>query len=241
MSLTKVPFLAASAVGVYVAHTPPQPKVPPTARPKTVTSYERVFSSLIRFYTGSFKVCLYSAWGSLETCVILASRFPTHPLSQMILDALVPHPLYNTGRIGFSPIFLVGCSIATLGGFIRYKCYRELGRLFTYEVTIQQNHQLVTTGPYAYVRHPGYTSVIASCVGMGVCLASPGSWLKECGVFDTFAGKIAVWLYVGYTVWGAVSAVARTSLEDRLMKEQFGEDWNKWAQNVPYRLIPYVF
>ncbi|KAF9815215.1 hypothetical protein IEO21_04732 [Rhodonia placenta] len=227
-------------VGVYVALTPPQPKVPPTARPKDVTSYERAFSSLVRFYTGSFKI-LTSIGGSLEICVILASRFSTHPLSQKILEALVPNPLYNTSNIRFSPIFLIGCSVATLGGFIRYKCYREFGRLFKYEVTIQQNHRLITTGPYAYVRHPGYASLIASCVGMGICLVSPGAWLKECGVLNTLAGKIAVWLYVGYTVWGAVSAVARTSLEDRLMKEQFGEDWNKWAQRVPYRLIPYVF
>lgn len=116
MSLTKVPFLTASAVGVYVAQTPPQPKVPPTARPKTVTSYERVFSSLARSFAGSLKI-LAGVGGSLEICVILASRFPIHPLSQKILDALVPHPLDNTGRIGFSPIFLVGCSIATLGGF----------------------------------------------------------------------------------------------------------------------------
>ncbi|EED81358.1 predicted protein [Postia placenta Mad-698-R] len=158
----------------------------------------------------------------------------------MILEILVPNPIYNTSSIRFSPIFLVGCSIATLGGFIRYKCYRELGRLFTYEVTIQQNHQLVTTGPYAYVRHPSYASVIASWAGMAVCLASPGSWLKECGVLKTLAGKTAAWLYVGYGVWGTVTAVARTSLEDRLMKEQFGGEWNKWAQNVPYRLIPRV-
>ncbi|EED80060.1 predicted protein, partial [Postia placenta Mad-698-R] len=129
--------------------------------------------------------------------------------------------------------FLIRASIATLGGFICYKCHYELGRLFTYEVTIQQNHQLVTTGPYAYVRHLSYTSIIVSYVGMGVCLASPGSWLKECRVLDTFAGKIAVCLYVVYTLWGTVTVVARTSLEDRLMKEQFGGEWNKWAQNVP--------
>ncbi|KAF9803652.1 hypothetical protein IEO21_09601 [Rhodonia placenta] len=121
MSLTKVPFLAASTIGAYVVLTPPQPKASTTVRPKNVTSYERFFSSIVRFYTGSFKI-LTSIGGSLEICVILASRFPAHPLSQMILEALVPHPLHNTSNIGFSPVFLIGCSVATLGGFIHYKC-----------------------------------------------------------------------------------------------------------------------
>lgn len=62
MSLTKVPFLAASTIGAYVVLTPPQPKASTTVRPKNVTSYERFFSSIVRFYTGSFKVCLCFAW-----------------------------------------------------------------------------------------------------------------------------------------------------------------------------------
>ncbi|OSX57350.1 hypothetical protein POSPLADRAFT_1156904 [Postia placenta MAD-698-R-SB12] len=241
MCLSKIPFLVAGTIGAYITLTPPHPQASPTEYPRNVTAYERIlFSSAARFCAGNLKL-LSGVGGLLEICVILASRWPTHPLSRKVLEALVPGSLYRTNKIGYSAAFLLGCSIAVIAGFVRYKCYRELERLYTFELTIQQDHRLVTTGLYAYVRYLSYTSGIACSVGLGVCLASSGSWLKECGVLDTFAGKFAAWLYVGYTLWGTVAFVIRAPLEDALMKEQFGEEWNKWAQRVPYRLIPYVF
>lgn len=150
-------------------------------------------------------------------------------------------PVTLTGRIALSPAFLVGCAFATAGGYIRYWCYRTLGRFFTYEVTIRDDHLLVTSGPYAWVRHPAYTSAIACCVGMGVCCASPGSWMKECGILNSNEGKIAAGLYVAMVLWGSVSAIARIPLEDGLLKSRFGAQWDEWAKKVPYRLIPYIF
>jgi len=32
-----------------------------------------------------------------------------------------------------------------------------LGRFFTFRVSIQEGHRVVATGPYRFVRHPGYT------------------------------------------------------------------------------------
>ena len=38
---------------------------------------------------------------------------------------------------------------------IRFQCYRELGKQFTTQVTLEI-HKLITTGPYSYVHHPAY-------------------------------------------------------------------------------------
>lgn len=40
-----------------------------------------------------------------------------------------------------------------------------LGRNWSGRVIIQDNHQLVTRGPYAYVRHPLYTGIIVAMTG----------------------------------------------------------------------------
>lgn len=210
MSLVKIPFIAAGTLGTYACLTPPQPKVSAAERPKDATTWERVFSATVRFYVGSRSPqALACSGGILEIAVILASRFPAHPLSQKILRSLVRGHISLTGRIDFSPLFFAGCGLAAIGGFIRYQCYRTLGRFFTYEVTIRNDHQLITEGPYGWVRHPSYTSGIACCVGLGICYGSAGSWLRECRILETLGGKVASWLYVAFVVYGTASLVVR--------------------------------
>jgi protein-S-isoprenylcysteine O-methyltransferase Ste14 len=69
-------------------------------------------------------------------------------------------------KIQFSSLFLLGTFLTGLGGYIRYSCYRELGRLFTFEMSIRKDHKLVTSGPYSIVRHPGYTGAVLTVVGI---------------------------------------------------------------------------
>ena len=47
-----------------------------------------------------------------------------------------------------------------------------LGRFFTYDVTIQPGHRVVTSGPYRWVRHPSYTGGLLGLLGLGVALGS---------------------------------------------------------------------
>lgn len=177
----------------------------------------------------------------LEIAVIVASKYPTHPLARKILESFVKGPVSLTNRISLSPTFLAGSAIAIASAFIRYQCFSTLGRLFTFEVTIRDNHRLVTSGPYAYVRHPAYTSALGGVIGMGLVCFGVGSWMRECGVLDTVWGKGAAGMYGALFVPSCIVAVKRPLLEDDLLRRQFGSEWNEWAQRVPYRLIPYVW
>ena len=56
--------------------------------------------------------------------------------------------------------------MTALGGYIRWACYRALGRLFTFEMSIRDNHELVTDGPYGWVRHPAYTGILLIVAGV---------------------------------------------------------------------------
>jgi protein-S-isoprenylcysteine O-methyltransferase Ste14 len=70
------------------------------------------------------------------------------------------------------------------GALIRWLSYRALGRFFTYELTIKEDHKLITTGPYAYVRHPGYSAILLVFFGTFLVFASPvsnPSWVAVLG------------------------------------------------------------
>ncbi|KAH9948336.1 hypothetical protein B0H21DRAFT_733815 [Amylocystis lapponica] len=137
--------------------------------------------------------------------------------------------------------FLVGWSVLMLGVLLRLACFRELGRLFTFEVTLRRNHRLVTSGPYAFVRHPSYIALVMVFAGMSTCIVGPGSWAMECGALDTRGGMAlaATWMVSG--TYGIVQLLRRTPVEDRIMQEEFGEAWREWATRVPWRLIPGVY
>lgn len=59
-------------------------------------------------------------------------------------------------KMAGSPAFLIGTLLVISRGLLRWSCYRYLGKMFTYEVPVQEKHYLVTSGPYSVVRHPSY-------------------------------------------------------------------------------------
>ncbi|KAF9802616.1 hypothetical protein IEO21_09867 [Rhodonia placenta] len=240
MSLTKIPAIVAATLGAYTTVNPPQPQVPPAERPQTVGTYEQIFSSTSKVHAQVLRYSLCSA-GLLEIAVILARNYPSHPFSQQILRVLVRGSAILASRARFTRSFVVGCALATLGGLLRMYCYRTLGRFFTFEVSIRDNHRLVTEGPYAYVRHPSYTAWIATMIGLGICHGCPGSWMRESGLLDTVAGKTVMGLYALSISSVTIGFLRRAPLEDALLKREFGKEWEQWSKRVPYRMIPFVW
>ncbi|KZT69990.1 hypothetical protein DAEQUDRAFT_750622 [Daedalea quercina L-15889] len=232
MSLVKVPLLVCGTVAGYVTMTPPNSKVPVGQTAKDVSTFERFFLC---------NDALIVSGGILETLVIVASRFPEHPLSQKILDALNAGSPSLVRRITLSPLFLAGIVTGLFGGYFRWQCYRTLGRLFTFELSIREGHKLITEGPYSIVRHPSYTGSILCSWGLGLAYIAPGSWLRECGILATRGGRIAAWAYVAALLYGTPSLFLRARQEDTLLRKQFAEEWEAYAKRVPYRIIPYLY
>lgn len=50
-----------------------------------------------------------------------------------------------------------------------------LGRFFTERVAICRDHQVVTSGPYRFVRHPGYAGTLLTVLGLALTLRN---WLS---------------------------------------------------------------
>lgn len=117
-----------------------------------------------------------------------------------------------------------------------------MGKMFTFDIALIKGHSLVTSGPYNVVRHPSYTVVILGMAGYGLFLTSPD------GVYDACMRPGHPWIYFFYILTYALSFVVITSLfvqrttqEDKLLRGKFGAKWDRWAENVPYKLVPYVY
>lgn len=97
-----------------------------------------------------------------------------------------------------------------------------VNKFFAKCVAIQtdRDHVVITTGPYAYVRHPGYTGSILAFVTLPIALGSLWALLPAAA--------------------GLLLFIVRTFLEDRTLQKDL-EGYTEYAQKVPWRLIPYIW
>ncbi|KAI0031873.1 hypothetical protein K488DRAFT_51107, partial [Vararia minispora EC-137] len=124
---------------------------------------------------------------------------------------------------------------------LRAWCYRALGRLFTFEIAILPAHALVTSGPYALVRHPSYTGIHLTLAGATLALAAPEVWPRACGTLALQPGRIAAALWCAKCAYAMMSTARRGPHEDAELRRRFGVVWEEYALAVPYRMLPYVF
>lgn len=124
---------------------------------------------------------------------------------------------------------------------IRLYCFRTLGRFFTFQVTLRKEHKLIIDGPYRFVRHPGYMGMILGALGTLLWFGTKGSWIRECGVLASLAGKVVVGAFMTQWVGYLYALLTRMPEEDGLLEKEFGREWEDWARNVPYSLVPGVY
>lgn len=235
MSLLRVPLALTSVVALHTSFSNPNKSV----SNEEVTKYANAEAPAWLFVPVSWKVY---AWTSLigETAVVASSHLPPSPVKDLILRTLVPRPSWAISAIQVTPTFLAGCLLTVAGSYLRLSCFRTLGGLFTFHLSIREERKLVTSGPYAYVRHPAYTGGVMAAVGTVVCFLGEGSWLRECGWLDGTGGKAVVGVAASLLALTGVFVTRRSIMEDRKLRQAFGEQWDSWASNVPYRFIPYI-
>ena len=117
-------------------------------------------------------------------------------------------------------LYFSGAALVAAGLLFCVWARRYLGRNWSGTVTLKQDHELIRSGPYRYVRHPIYT---------GLLLAFVGSALAR----DEWRGVVAV-VIVYAALW------RKLRLEERWMIETFGDAYRRFRQEVP-ALIPNPF
>jgi len=241
-SLIKIPLIAVAAVGTWYALTPPQP--PPRAQERVKSDgVERSFGSVVRVHALVWKCSvLASLFLELAACVFAAlSPSPSSSLNLLSLHRTSTTPLPSQLAPTVPAVFVLACLTTAASGALRLACYKTLGSLFTFELTLRSNHRLVTGGPYSFVRHPSYSGVVLGVVGTLLVHFGPGSWWARAGWLGSPTGLVYALCWLGMETYVLSSIMARTPTEDALLRKQFGAEWDAWAAKVPYRIIPGVF
>ena len=99
--------------------------------------------------------------------------------------------------------------------------HKELGRNWSITLEIRERHELVCAGPYAFVRHPMYTSFLLMGLGQVFLLAN---WV---------AGMTGL---IGF----AVLFLLRVDKEERMMLENFGSQYRAYMEKTK-RIVPYLY
>lgn len=106
---------------------------------------------------------------------------------------------------------------------------------------MQHGHKLVTTGPYALVRHPSYSAIVPVILSLPLVFLGSGSWAELSGFLDTISGKVAAAMWVLNLIWLPTALISRVALEDDMLRREFGREWVEWAKNTPYKLVPGLY
>ena len=114
----------------------------------------------------------------------------------------------------------LGLIIFALGFTMMNWAEASLGKQFSVQVTIQDGHQLVTAGPYRYLRHPRYSGIIIYNVGISL-------------VYRSGLALILVAAFTLVLLW-------RIHDEEELMRQTFGAEWEGYSRRSS-RLIPFVY
>lgn len=165
---------------------------------------------------------------------------PSLDKSAKILPTICHNPSPSLAALSsFPPGFLAGLALMIGAGLLRVWCYRTMGKMFTFEVAIKNDHKLITDGPYAYARHPAYTGGIMMLFGTYLMGFGPDSFVSVCNVTSTRALWL-VWSWRIPAVYGGLALLRRSGVEDGKLKEKFGKTWEEYRARVPYKYIPYV-
>ena len=81
--------------------------------------------------------------------------------------------------------------------------------------------QLVTTGIFEHIRHPHYTSLLI--VGYGLAF-----------FFYSLAALLIATIAIPIMIWSIID-------EEQHLIRQFGDDYKRYMEKVPWRIIPKVF
>ena len=126
-------------------------------------------------------------------------------------------------RYGWSPVppyvSLLGDVLVALGLFIDLLVFKE-NSYGASNIKVEEDQRVISTGPYALVRHPMYAGVLVMVIGVPLALSS---WW----------GLAIIALVVPGLAWRIID-------EEKLLKKEL-PGYVEYVQKVRYRLVPYLW
>jgi protein-S-isoprenylcysteine O-methyltransferase Ste14 len=123
--------------------------------------------------------------------------------------------IFDVWKIPLNMFFCItmGITIFLIGAYVYFK----------WEIFWHKNYtgQLVTEGIFKRIRHPHYTSIII--IGFGLAL-----------FFYSLAALIIAIIAIPIMICSIFD-------EEKLLKKQYGKEYDNYMKKVPWRIIPKIF
>ncbi len=126
------------------------------------------------------------------------------------------------GRVYYwNTFFAIGMALVVVGFIIRIHSIRTLKQYFTYSVAKVENHKIIATGLYKFIRHPGYLGQLMIFLGISI---SVSNW------FSILFMMIPI--TIGY--------LYQIRIEEKFMSEQLREDYIVYQEHTK-KIIPLLY
>ena len=130
-------------------------------------------------------------------------------ISFALLCAYVRPPNFQKSALSLIVSMVLGPPSVALA----WAATRHIGKQWRYEAALIEDHELIQTGPYAWVRHPIYLSLL------GMQLATGAAW---------------TWwpMFLAAVIFYVIGTEIRMREEDRLLAERFQDSFARYRARV---------
>jgi len=135
--------------------------------------------------------------------------FYAPPIEYLLLPALIPRlPVMQYASL----------ALLLLAFALRLWVRAAIGKMYTGHVQVLEGHRLVRSGPYRWVRHPGYLGFVIMALSLAIG-------------YSSLIGLIAIPALM------LPGLVYRMNVEEKLLIDQFGDEYLDYTRHTR-RLIP---
>jgi protein-S-isoprenylcysteine O-methyltransferase Ste14 len=139
-------------------------------------------------------------------------------LATSFILLLVPWLGFESLNVRFVPansiVRLAGVAITFAGIALAFSGRRHLGRNWSDKVEVKVDHQLIRSGPYAYLRHPIYSGVLLGVAGTALAVGQ----VRGIAAFLLLLGSYAI----------------KARKEERVLVEKFGDAFREHQRNAGF-------
>lgn len=137
-----------------------------------------------------------------------------------LLVSALDRAIHQQGGFVLTATFVLGIASLIVGLGLYFASRLYLGRFFSEKVRIVQDHELVTKGPYRYVRHPIYIGEMLYFLSIPV-------------IFGSLYGLVIMLAIVPILIY-------RIEYEEKVLSAKFGQEYEEYASKT-WKLIPFLY